>query len=270
MARFVEEAGKATAAYMKPLRASGPATERSPTTSARWSGPSGRSPKPGSTDPAKADRGARAARGRVLRPLGLDASREMQGEAAPRRRRARAARQPLQGPGMVRESGLRLLQAGLSRSPSRWAEEMVEEAEGLDQHTRHKAQLLRAADRRRALALELPRHQPGADPRDHQGERRQPRARHDRCWPRTSRPAAASSSCARRIRARFEVGVNMANTPGKVVFRNDLIELIQYAPVDRHGAEAPAPHRAALDQQVLRARPQPGEELHPLGGVARD
>ncbi len=35
----------------------------------------------------------------------------------------------------------------------------------------------------------------------------------------------------RQVDARdFQLGVNMANTPGKVIFRNDLIELIQYAP----------------------------------------
>ena len=64
----------------------------------------------------------------------------------------------------------------------------------------------------------------------------------------------------------FQLGENVATTPGKVVYQNDLMQLIQYQPLDRAGLQAAAGHHPAVDQQVLHPRPAREELLHPLGG----
>ena len=59
----------------------------------------------------------------------------------------------------------------------------------------------------------------------------------------------------------FEVGENLAATPGAVVYRNELLELIQYRPQTPTVHGTPLLHRAAADQQVLRLDLAPGRSL---------
>ncbi|MBZ6075035.1 class I poly(R)-hydroxyalkanoic acid synthase [Microvirga sp. WGZ8] len=112
---------------------------------------------------------------------------------------------------------------------SRWAENLVDQAEGVDEHTRHKAQfylrqlssalspsnflltnpeLLRETLQRNGANLVRGMEMLAEDIEAGGGELKI----------RQSDPT------------RFKVGVNMATTPGKVIFRNSLMELIQYAP----------------------------------------
>ena len=64
--------------------------------------------------------------------------------------------------------------------------------------------------------------------------------------------------------SQFALGRNIALTPGKVIFQNDLIQLIQYTATTAKVLKAPAADRAALDQQVLHSRSHTGEILHQM------
>ncbi len=67
----------------------------------------------------------------------------------------------------------------------------------------------------------------------------------------------------------FEVGKNLALSPGAVVFRNPVCEVIQYAPRDRQGFRAPAALHPAADQQVLHHGSRARAQLRRVRGQAR-
>ena len=64
-------------------------------------------------------------------------------------------------------------------------------------------------------------------------------------------------------KTQFQVGGNLANTPGKVIFRNELIELIQYEPMTKEVHEIPIVITPPLDQQILHPRFETQKKFRP-------
>ena len=226
MARFVEEAGKATAAYLKPMEErranTGLADEVSEIVKTL-----GHVADYWLVDPQKAIE-AQSRLGSAFLNLWGNTLKRMQGEAVP----------PVALPD---PKDARFKDVEWSENPvfdflkqaylitSRWAERLVEEAEGLDPHTRHKAQFY---VKQLSSALS-PSNFVVTSPeliRETIKENGANLVRGMKMLAEDIEAGKGELKLRQSDPERFQVGVNMATTPGKVVFRNDLIELIQYAP----------------------------------------
>ncbi|MHB2166061.1 PHA/PHB synthase family protein [Alsobacter sp. R-9] len=112
---------------------------------------------------------------------------------------------------------------------TRWAEDLVREADGVDPHTKHKAEFY---VRQIASAL-APTNFVATNPelmRATLKENGENLVRGMKMLAEDIEAGKGTLKLRQTTSGTFEVGVNLATTPGKVVFRNDLIELIQYEP----------------------------------------
>jgi polyhydroxyalkanoate synthase len=226
MGRFVEEAGKVAAAYIKPIERGeaqgGMADEVSDIVRTL-----GRVAEKWMSDPVKTVEAQSALATRFFDLWG-STLRRAQGEdvkpvAAPDAKDARFADAEWNANPVfdfVKQAYL---------VTSNWANEMVEKADGLDEHTRDKARFYV----KQLSGAVSPSNFVATNPellRQTLAEGGENLVRGMKMLAEDIEAGKGSVKIRQSDPTRFQVGVNMATTPGKVVFRNELIELIQYAP----------------------------------------
>ena len=140
----------------------------------------------------------------------------------------------------------------------------VDAIEGVDAETREKMRFIDPRLRRRDEPVQLRADQPAGDRAGDRDQGREP-AQGPRAY--AARPRQGPAQPYRR-RARSRSAATSRRRRARSSSRRALYQLIQYTPDDRQGARDAADHLPALDQPLLHPRPQPEEELHPLGGRA--
>jgi polyhydroxyalkanoate synthase len=110
---------------------------------------------------------------------------------------------------------------------TRWAQDLVEEAEGLDEHTRHKADFYM----KQIAAAISPSNFVLTNPellRETAASNGENLVRGMRMLAEDIKAGGGELRIRQSDLSKFRVGVNLALTPGKVVYENDVCQLIQY------------------------------------------
>ncbi|MCC2112157.1 MAG: class I poly(R)-hydroxyalkanoic acid synthase, partial [Hyphomicrobiales bacterium] len=112
---------------------------------------------------------------------------------------------------------------------SRWAESLVDEASGLDPHTKHKAEfyVTQIANALSPSNFVMTNPELLRETIDSHGENL---VRGMRNLAEDIRAGGGDLKIRQTDPTKFKVGENMALTPGKVIYQNDITQIIQYAP----------------------------------------
>ncbi|WP_445504154.1 PHA/PHB synthase family protein [Microvirga sp. G4-2] len=234
MARFLEGATKATAAYLKPLEERGSSEIAGDASEAIRT--LGRVAEAWMSDPQKSLE-AQTRLGAQFLDLWASTFKKAQGEPADPVAEPEPKDSRFKDPEWSENPVFDFLKQAYLIS-SRWAEDMVEEAEGLDERTRHKAQFYL----KQISSALSPSNFLLTNPeliRETFKENGANLARGMAMLAEDIQAGRGELKIRQTDPTNFKIGVNIATTPGKVVFRNDLIELIQYAPTTEQVLKRP-------------------------------
>jgi polyhydroxyalkanoate synthase len=226
MGRLIEEASRATAAYLKPIETrtanSGLGDSVSELVKTL-----GQVAEKWMIDPQKAVE-AQSRLGTQFLDLWATTLKRMQGEEPPPVAAPAPQDKRFQDPEWSSNAAFDFLKQAYLVT-SHWAETMVDEADGLDEHTRVKA---RFYVKQLSAALSPSNFVP-TNPeliRETLKEGGANLVRGMKMLAEDVEAGGGELKLRQSDSSKFKVGENLATTPGKVIYRNDLMELIQYAP----------------------------------------
>jgi polyhydroxyalkanoate synthase len=226
-ARFIEQGGKALAAYLKPFETG--TAQKNETSEAVTAAVTsiGRVAEYWMNDPGRAQE-AQMAIAAPFMQLWAQTYKRMQGEAAEPIVPVGKSDKRFAGPEWAGSPLFDFLRQAHTLS-SAWAEQLAERSTDLDPQTRAKAKFYL----RQITSALSPANFVGTNPellRETLSSSGDNLVRGATLLAEDIEAGHGQLRIRQTDEGKFELGVNVATTPGKVVFRNDLFELLQYAP----------------------------------------